>query len=77
MLGTRSEFIKLSPVTREATRRRRPFRVGSTSEHYSHLLDRVSIDTLDLPAPRGGRQPIGHGRAVGQTLAALRPRGAT
>lgn len=48
ILGTRPEIIKLSPVIRSAKRRRIPFFIIHTNQHYSPELDRVFFKELGI-----------------------------
>lgn len=48
ILGTRPEIIKLSPVIRAAKRRRIPFFIIHTNQHYSPELDRVFFKELGI-----------------------------
>jgi len=52
VLGTRPEIIKMSPVIRECERRGLDYFVLHTGQHYSHEMDRVFFDELELLQPR-------------------------
>jgi len=52
VLGTRPEIIKMSPVIRECARRGLDYFVLHTGQHYSHNLDRIFFEELELPMPR-------------------------
>jgi UDP-N-acetylglucosamine 2-epimerase (non-hydrolysing) len=64
IFGTRPEIIKLSPVIRALQKRKRPYFVIHTGQHYSYEMDRVFIEQLELPQPRY----ILKGRSKGQHL---------
>ena len=49
IIGTRPEIIKMAPVIRELERRNSKFFILHTGQHYSHNLDRVFIEQLNLP----------------------------
>jgi UDP-N-acetylglucosamine 2-epimerase (non-hydrolysing) len=49
VLGTRPEIIKMSPLIRECARRRTPYYILHTGQHYSHEMDKVFFDDLSLP----------------------------
>lgn len=51
ILGTRPELIKCAPVILELQRRRIPFGIIHTGQHYSHEMDGRFFEELDLPAP--------------------------
>lgn len=51
ILGTRPELIKCAPVILEAQRRGIPVGIIHTGQHYSHELDGVFFDELNLPKP--------------------------
>lgn len=50
VLGTRPEIIKLSPIIRACQERRIDFRIVHTGQHYSHSMDRVFFEELELPS---------------------------
>jgi len=52
VLGTRPEIIKMSPVIRECETRGVDYFVLHTGQHYSHNLDSIFFEELELPAPR-------------------------
>lgn len=49
IIGTRPEIIKMCPVIRECERRRIPYSIVHTGQHYSYEMDRVFFEELDLP----------------------------
>jgi UDP-N-acetylglucosamine 2-epimerase (non-hydrolysing) len=51
ILGTRPEIIKCAPVVLEAQRQGIPVGIIHTGQHYSHELDGVFFDELNLPKP--------------------------
>jgi UDP-N-acetylglucosamine 2-epimerase (non-hydrolysing) len=52
ILGTRPEIIKMSPVMRELEKRKADYFVLHTGQHYSHNLDAIFFEQLNLPQPR-------------------------
>ena len=52
VLGTRPEIIKLSPVIRECERLELDYFILHTGQHYSHNMDRVFFEDLELPEAR-------------------------
>lgn len=51
VLGTRPEIIKMSPVIRLLQKRKRPFILIHTGQHYSYEMDQSFFDDLRLPKP--------------------------
>lgn len=51
IVGTRPEIIKMSPVIRECERQRLNYFVIHTKQHYSHYLDGIFFQELELPMP--------------------------
>ncbi|MDP3791504.1 MAG: UDP-N-acetylglucosamine 2-epimerase (non-hydrolyzing) [Candidatus Omnitrophota bacterium] len=51
ILGTRPEIIKLSPLIRLCQKRRIPFNIIHSGQHYSYDMDRVFFKELGLPKP--------------------------
>jgi len=49
--GTRPELIKTAPVLHELGRRSLGFHLIHTGQHYSHSLDEVFFEDLQLPKP--------------------------
>lgn len=76
VLGTRPEIIKLAPVIQECNRRRIPFSIIHTGQHYSELLDSVFFDQFRLPEPdyNLGVGSGTHGEQTGKMLAAIEQR---
>jgi UDP-N-acetylglucosamine 2-epimerase (non-hydrolysing) len=83
VLGTRPEIVKTAPVMLELQRRRVPFRIVHTGQHYTPSLDRVFFEELGLPAPdvnlETGSLPPAHQVArmiegIADAFAADRPR---
>jgi len=52
ILGTRPEIIKMAPIIRECERRSLDYFVLHTGQHYSHQMDRIFFEQLELPAAR-------------------------
>ena len=50
ILGTRPEIIKMAPIIRECERRKQDFFVLHTGQHYSHQMDSIFFEQLELPA---------------------------
>ena len=48
VLGTRPEIIKLAPVAHELGRKRLPFRLIHTGQHYSYNMSQVFLEELGL-----------------------------
>ncbi len=51
ILGTRPEIIKLSPVIRLLQKKKRPFVLIHTGQHYSYSMDEQFFKELTLGAP--------------------------
>jgi len=51
ILGTRPEIIKMSPVIRECVKRKLPFQIIHTGQHYSYEMDETFFEQLELPEP--------------------------
>jgi UDP-N-acetylglucosamine 2-epimerase (non-hydrolysing) len=49
VLGTRPEIIKMSPLVRECERRKVPYYILHTGQHYSYEMDKVFFEELSLP----------------------------
>lgn len=49
VLGTRPEIIKMSPVIKEFERHDLDFFILHTGQHYSHNMDRLFFEQLNLP----------------------------
>jgi UDP-N-acetylglucosamine 2-epimerase (non-hydrolysing) len=52
VVGTRPGIIKFSPIIRELQKKRVPFFMIHTGQHYSYSMDKGFFDELDLPPPR-------------------------
>ena len=50
--GTRPEIIKMAPIIRECERRALDYFVLHTGQHYSHQMDSIFFEQLELPAAR-------------------------
>lgn len=70
ILGTRPEIIKVAPIVHECIRRKVPFFVLHTHQHYSENLDKVFFKDLHLAPPKynlhTGSGP--HGAQTGKML---------
>lgn len=66
IVGTRPEIIKMSPIIRECQKRRVPFSLLHTGQHYSYGMDRVFFDELNLPTPHH-HLDVGSGSHAAQT----------
>lgn len=51
ILGTRPEIIKMSPVIHECQKKRLPFFILHTGQHYSPNMDSIFFKELSLPEP--------------------------
>ncbi|MFA5500372.1 MAG: UDP-N-acetylglucosamine 2-epimerase (non-hydrolyzing) [Candidatus Omnitrophota bacterium] len=51
ILGTRPEIIKLSPLIRLCVKKRIPFKIIHSGQHYSYDMDKVFFKDLELPKP--------------------------
>lgn len=70
VLGTRPEIIKFSPVIRECEKKKIPFFIVHTNQHYSANMDTVFFKELRLPQPKFNlniRESL-HGKMVGCML---------
>ena len=52
ILGTRPEIIKMAPIIRECRRRKLDYFVLHTGQHYSHQMDSIFFEQLELPEAR-------------------------
>ncbi len=66
ILGTRPEIIKMSPVIRECENRNLNYFILHTGQHYSHNMDRVFFEQLQLPGARYNLN-VGSGSHAQQT----------
>lgn len=71
VLGTRPEIIKFAPVIRECERQDVAYVVVHTGQHYSHTLDRVFFEQLELPTP-DHHLGVGSGAHGEQTAAMIK-----
>ncbi len=76
ILGTRPEIIKLSPVIRELKKKKRPFILIHTGQHYSYEMDALFFKELDLPRPKyrlaiASKNFSGQGDHTGRMMAAV------
>lgn len=51
ILGTRPEIIKLSPLIRLCRRKKIPFKIIHSGQHYSYAMDRVFFEELGIGKP--------------------------
>jgi UDP-N-acetylglucosamine 2-epimerase (non-hydrolysing) len=66
ILGTRPEIIKMAPIIRECERRKLDYFVLHTGQHYSHQMDSIFFEQLELPAARYNLD-VGSGTHAEQT----------
>lgn len=52
VVGTRPGIIKFSPIIRELEKRKKPFFILHTGQHYSYEMDKLFFDELNLPQPK-------------------------
>jgi UDP-N-acetylglucosamine 2-epimerase (non-hydrolysing) len=52
VVGTRPEIIKMSPIIREYEKEDSDYFILHTGQHYSHNLDKIFFDELELPTPK-------------------------
>lgn len=52
VVGTRPGIIKFSPIIRELEKRKKPFFIIHTGQHYSYEMDKLFFDELNLPQPK-------------------------
>ena len=76
IIDTRPEIIKMSPVVRACERQGgSEWFVVHTGQHYSHHMDRVFFEQLELPDARYnldcGSGSEGHGEQTGRMLAGI------
>ncbi|SES77407.1 UDP-N-acetylglucosamine 2-epimerase (non-hydrolysing) [Methanococcoides vulcani] len=73
VLGTRPEIIKMSPIIRECEKQGLDYYILHTGQHYSHEMDRVFFEDLELPQPTYNLD-VGsgmHGEQTGKMLAGI------
>jgi len=51
IVGTRPEIIKMAPVIRECQKRKVPFFIIHSNQHYSEEMDSIFFKELALPSP--------------------------
>jgi len=70
IFGTRPEIIKMAPVIHECVKRKVPFFVLHTHQHYSENLDKVFFRDLHLLSPKYNLQTGSgsHGAQTGKML---------
>lgn len=73
ILGTRPEIIKMSPVIRECEKRSLDYFILHTGQHYSHNMDKMFFEQLELPVPKynleiGGKASSTHGKETGKMI---------
>ncbi len=52
IVGTRPEFVKMSPIIKECEKQKLDFFILHTGQHYSYELDGIFFDQLKLPKPK-------------------------
>ncbi len=67
ILGTRPEIIKMSPVIRECERRGIDYFILHTGQHYSHEMNKVFFEELELPHQPEYNLNVGSGTHAEQT----------
>ena len=70
VIGTRPEIIKMSPIIRECSHQGLEFSVLHTGQHYSHAMDRIFFEQLNLSLPEYNLD-VGSGTQGAQTAAIL------
>lgn len=73
VLGTRPEIIKLAPVIRVCQRKRIPFTIIHTNQHFSPSMDQIFFKELRLPKADFNlniHESL-HGKMVGKMLEAI------
>lgn len=66
VLGTRPEVVKMSPIIRECERTNVSYFILHTGQHYSHNMNKIFFEELELPAPRHNLQ-VGSGTHAEET----------
>ena len=66
ILGTRPEIIKMSPIIKECLKKKLDFFILHTNQHYSHDLDNIFFEELQLPRPKYNLK-VGSGTQAEQT----------
>ncbi len=70
VLGTRPEYIKMSPIIRECEARNLGYFILHSGQHYSYDMDRLFFEELELPEPQYNLD-VGSGTHAGQTARIL------
>lgn len=72
VVGTRPGIVKFSPVIHELKKRKVPFFIIHTGQHYSFNMDRQFFEDLELPIPKYTndrvREETLHGAQTGEML---------
>ena len=73
ILGTRPEIIKMAPIIRECERRALDYFVLHTGQHYSHQMDSIFFEQLELPAARYNLDvgSASHAKQTGRIMAGV------
>jgi len=66
VLGTRPEIVKMSPIIRDCERSDLDYFILHTGQHYSHNMDRVFFEQLELPDAKHNLD-VGSGSHAEQT----------
>ncbi|VVB55730.1 UDP-N-acetylglucosamine 2-epimerase [uncultured archaeon] len=66
ILGTRPEIIKMSPIIRECEKQQKEYFILHTGQHYSHNMDKIFFEQLNLPEPKYNLD-VGSGTQAVQT----------
>jgi len=73
IMGTRPGIIKMSPVVRALQRRKAPFFIIHTGQHYSYEMDATFFEDLGLPKPLHHLDTVRNSKThAGQTAEMLR-----
>jgi UDP-N-acetylglucosamine 2-epimerase (non-hydrolysing) len=72
IVGTRPGIIKFSPVIRALAKRKLPFFIIHTGQHYSYNMDKQFFEDLELPEPRYAndkvKQEVLHGAQTAEMI---------
>ena len=69
VVGTRPGIIKMSPIIRELSKRKIPFFILHTGQHYSYEMDRKFFEDLGLPDAKHHLPPCREGSFHGEQTA--------
>jgi len=69
VVGTRPGIIKMSPIIRELSKRKIPFFILHTGQHYSYEMDRKFFEDLGLPDAKHHLPPCRDGSLHGEQTA--------